>query len=73
MIGFSFSPGGLLFPYHLGVIESLSTNGHLTPHSPIAGSSAGAIAVAVSSQNPVGYFINLRIFILKPVYSRVAL
>ena len=56
MIGFSFSPGGLLFPYHLGVIESLSTNGHLTPHSPIAGSSAGAIAVAVSSQNPVGYF-----------------
>ena len=46
MIGFSFSPGGLLFPYHLGVISSLVKTGHLTPHTPIAGSSAGAIAVA---------------------------
>ena len=51
MIGFSFSPGGLLFPYHLGVIESLSRNGHLTPSSPIAGSSAGAIAVASYAAN----------------------
>lgn len=45
-LGFSLSPGGLLLPYHLGALSSLSQNGILTPSTPIAGSSAGAIAVA---------------------------
>uniref|UniRef100_A0A7S2KLG9 PNPLA domain-containing protein n=1 Tax=Leptocylindrus danicus TaxID=163516 RepID=A0A7S2KLG9_9STRA len=51
MIGFSFSPGGLLFPYHLGVIKSLTNTNHLTEENPIAGSSAGAIAVASHAAN----------------------
>jgi hypothetical protein len=46
MIGFSFSPGGLLLPYHLGVLAALTYHGHVTPDTPLAGSSAGAIAVA---------------------------
>jgi hypothetical protein len=46
MLGFSFSPGGLLLPYHLGVIAALSGSGLLLPTTPLAGSSAGAIAVA---------------------------
>jgi hypothetical protein len=46
MLGFSFSPGGLLLPYHLGVLASLSYHGYITSHTPLAGSSAGAIAVA---------------------------
>lgn len=44
--GFSFSPGGLLFPYHLGVITSLEHHGRLTDPVHLAGASAGAIAVA---------------------------
>lgn len=43
-IGFSLSPGGLLLPYHVGVLSALQYNGVLTDSSPIAGSSAGAIA-----------------------------
>ena len=46
MIGFSLSPGGLLLPYHLGVLAALSYHGHLTPETHLAGSLAGAIAVA---------------------------
>ena len=45
-IGFSFSPGGLLFPYHLGVITSLAHNGKITDQVHLAGASAGSIAVA---------------------------
>lgn len=45
-IGYSFSPGGLLFPYHLGVISSLSHHNRLPPTAHLAGASAGAIAVA---------------------------
>jgi Patatin-like phospholipase len=46
VVGFSFSSGGLLLPYHLGVMDCLVHHRHLTPHTPIAGSSAGSIAVA---------------------------
>mmetsp|Transcript_22688 Transcript_22688/g.67118 ORF Transcript_22688/g.67118 Transcript_22688/m.67118 type:complete len:312 (-) Transcript_22688:172-1107(-) len=46
MIGFSLSPGGLLFPYHLGCLTALSQHGHISASTPLAGSSAGAIAVA---------------------------
>ncbi len=52
-IGYSFSPGGLLFPWHLGVISSLSHHNRLPPSAHLAGSSAGAIAVAShASQTP---------------------
>jgi hypothetical protein len=45
-VGVSLSPGGLLLPYHVGVLESLEYNGFIKPETPIAGSSAGAIATA---------------------------
>mmetsp|Transcript_28280 Transcript_28280/g.68804 ORF Transcript_28280/g.68804 Transcript_28280/m.68804 type:complete len:303 (+) Transcript_28280:19-927(+) len=45
-LGFSFSPGGLLLPYHLGALASLAYHGILNEETPIAGSSAGAVAVA---------------------------
>jgi hypothetical protein len=44
--GFSFSPGGLLLPYHVGALEALVHNDQITPQTPLAGSSAGSIAVA---------------------------
>jgi len=43
--GFSLSPGGLLLPYHAGVLASLSYNGQLPSSAHLAGSSAGSIAV----------------------------
>ena len=46
MIGLSLSPGGLLLPYHLGALSSLMHYGILTNETPMAGSSAGSIAVA---------------------------
>ena len=46
MLGFSLSPGGLLLPYHLGALASLSYHGYITDSTALAGSSAGAIAVA---------------------------
>jgi hypothetical protein len=44
--GFAFSPGGLMLPYHVGALASLEYNGYLTDANPIAGSSAGSIAVS---------------------------
>lgn len=44
MIGFSLSPGGLLLPFHAGVLGALEHEGFLTPSTPLAGSSAGSIA-----------------------------
>jgi len=41
MIGFSLSPGGLLLPYHMGVLSTLSDKGYITDKTPLAGSSAG--------------------------------
>jgi hypothetical protein len=49
--GFSLSPGGLLLPYSLGVLDSLQYNGFLDRKTPIAGSSAGAIATASHACN----------------------
>ena len=43
--------GGLLFPYHIGSLASLSYYGYLTKVNPIAGSSAGAIAVVSHGAN----------------------
>ena len=45
-LGFSLSPGGLLLPYHLGVLDALQYNKFIDETTPIAGSSAGAIATA---------------------------
>mmetsp|Transcript_7719 Transcript_7719/g.10116 ORF Transcript_7719/g.10116 Transcript_7719/m.10116 type:complete len:291 (-) Transcript_7719:172-1044(-) len=45
-VGFSLSPGGLLLPYHLGVLDGLAHKGLLDETTPLAGASAGAIAVA---------------------------
>ncbi|KAH9751874.1 Patatin [Citrus sinensis] len=45
--GFSFSAAGLLFPYHLGVAQLLIEKGYIKETTPLAGSSAGAIACAV--------------------------
>ncbi|GMH24486.1 hypothetical protein Nepgr_026329 [Nepenthes gracilis] len=45
--GFSFSAAGLLFPYHLGVAQFLIEKGYIKDTTPLAGSSAGAIACAV--------------------------
>ncbi|GFR44047.1 hypothetical protein Agub_g5207 [Astrephomene gubernaculifera] len=41
--GFSFSAGGLLFPYFLGVALQLQALGVLRPETPVAGASAGSI------------------------------
>ena len=44
-IGFSFSPGGLLLPYHMGVADCLIKENYIDPaETVIAGSSAGSIA-----------------------------
>jgi hypothetical protein len=49
-LGFSFTPGGLLFPYYVGAAYELQRRGLLTPNTPLGGSSAGAIvATAVAS------------------------
>merc|ERR1719506_1415662 len=43
----TFSPGGLLFPYYIGVGYELKRLGMITPTTPLAGSSAGAIVATV--------------------------
>jgi hypothetical protein len=44
-IGFSFSPGGLLLPYHMGVADCLIKERYIDPSETVlAGSSAGSIA-----------------------------
>jgi hypothetical protein len=45
-VGFLLSPGGLLLPYHLGVLDALEHHGFVNENTPLAGSSAGAIATA---------------------------
>lgn len=49
VVGYSLSPGGLLFPYHVGTLAALSHHKYLTDDNPIAGSSAGSIAVVCHS------------------------
>ncbi|EKU22687.1 patatin-like phospholipase domain-containing protein [Nannochloropsis gaditana CCMP526] len=49
-LGFSFSPAGLLFPYHLGVASVLREKRLITDQVPLGGSSAGAlVAVLIGS------------------------
>jgi len=44
-VGLSFSAGGLLFPYYIGVASALQDNGIITESTHMAGTSAGAILV----------------------------
>lgn len=47
MLAVALSPGGLLLPYHLGVLEALSEYNVIDARqTPISGASAGAIAVS---------------------------
>lgn len=45
-MGFTFSPGGHLFPYYVGAAFALKDAGVLTPSSPLGGSSAGSVVAA---------------------------
>jgi hypothetical protein len=45
-LGFSFAPGGLLFPYHVGVAYELERRQLISATTPIGGCSAGAIVAA---------------------------
>jgi hypothetical protein len=46
-VGVSLSPGGLLLPYHVGVLDGLKHCGYIvSADSAVAGASAGAIAAA---------------------------
>lgn len=51
VVAYSLSPGGLLFPWHIGALAALSHHQYLTDENPIAGSSAGAIATASHAAN----------------------
>jgi hypothetical protein len=48
-VGVSFSPAGLLTPFHLGASKQLQEYGILTPKCAIAGASGGALAAATSA------------------------
>lgn len=53
-LGFSFSPAGLLLPYHLGVASLLRDRRVITPATPLGGSSAGAlVAILIGLDIPV--------------------
>lgn len=45
--GFGFSAAGMIFPYHVGAWEVLDGLGLLTPETPVAGASAGALVAAL--------------------------
>lgn len=47
--GVSFSPAGLLTPYHIGASACLHELGLIHPHIGLAGSSGGALAAIISS------------------------
>lgn len=44
--GFSFSAGGLLFSYYIGIAAGLRDAGVLLPETPVAGASAGSLIAA---------------------------
>ncbi|KAK9909103.1 hypothetical protein WJX75_007198 [Coccomyxa subellipsoidea] len=45
-LGFGFSAGGLLFPYYLGIVQTLSELNVITDATPLAGASAGSLIAA---------------------------
>ncbi|KFG28440.1 phospholipase, patatin family protein, partial [Toxoplasma gondii p89] len=50
-LGFSFSPAGLLGPYHLGVLSLLCEANVINQYTPVAGASAGGLAAAAVGLN----------------------
>eukprot|EP01031_Cornospumella_fuschlensis_P032760 gene32760-39601_t len=48
-IGVSFSPAGLLTPFHLGASSQLQKLGIITPETALAGSSGGALAAVTAA------------------------
>ncbi|KAK3271487.1 hypothetical protein CYMTET_20166 [Cymbomonas tetramitiformis] len=46
IFGFSFSPGALLMPYHVGVAQELAELSFINDTTPLAGTSAGSILVS---------------------------
>ncbi|PFH32428.1 hypothetical protein BESB_017460 [Besnoitia besnoiti] len=50
-LGFSFSPAGLLGPYHLGVLSLLCEANVINHYTPVAGASAGGLAAAAIGLN----------------------
>ena len=50
-IGISFSPAGLLTPFHIGASYELKRRNVLTSNSIVAGASGGALAAATSALN----------------------
>ena len=46
LLGFGFSGGGFLFPWHLGVVTELQDAGIITTKTPLSGASCGAIIVS---------------------------
>ena len=48
-LGISFSPAGLLTPFHIGAIDELRSMGIIVPDTAVAGASGGALAAVVSA------------------------
>ncbi|SOV73798.1 conserved Plasmodium protein, unknown function [Plasmodium sp. gorilla clade G3] len=67
-LGISFSPAGLLIPYHLGVSSLLIEKNILNMHTSIAGSSAGSICACCLS---VGLSVNKCYFLIENIISNV--
>ena len=76
LTGFSFSPGGLLFPYHLGVATSLAYHKRITDETHLAVSAkavnwrAAAQHGGLDSQSPLSTSIALRIRARRPEPSQ---
>ena len=53
-LGVSFTPGGLCYPYQIGVAKHLYERGVLRPDVPIAGASSGGIVAAIAALSETG-------------------
>ncbi|EUD66727.1 hypothetical protein C922_02712 [Plasmodium inui San Antonio 1] len=67
-IGISFSPAGLLIPYHLGVSSLLIEKNILNMHTSIAGSSAGSICACCLG---IGLRVDKCFFLIENIISNV--
>jgi len=53
-LGVSFTPGGLCYPYQIGVAKHLYERGVMRPDVPIAGASSGGIVAAIAALSETG-------------------
>ncbi|KJP87327.1 hypothetical protein AK88_03007 [Plasmodium fragile] len=67
-LGISFSPAGLLIPYHLGVSSLLIEKNILNIHTSIAGSSAGSICACCLG---IGLSVDKCFFLIENIISNV--